>query len=94
MVGDHRKVIVSSKPTPKQPLHHIAYTSKHPPLSHIIKSASSSAIQKSSSSSEVKDQKRPVKTEDYKCKLPQFILPEPVKFNQEELVSFVSCGEC
>lgn len=101
VIGDHRKISINSKPTQKHPLHHIANeTSKqsknlgHPPPPRIINSSSSSAIQKSVSATQVKDQKRPVKTENYKLKMPQFIVPEPVKFNQEELVSFISSGEC
>lgn len=31
---------------------------------------------------------------EYKLVLPHFISPEPVKFNQEELTSFISDGEC
>lgn len=98
VIGEHRKININSKPTPKQPLPHITYnTSKqannvgHPPPR--IFTSTSSSVKKSASATEVKDQKRPAKTEDYKLKMPQFIVPEPVKFNQEELVSFVSYGE-
>lgn len=31
---------------------------------------------------------------EYKLALPHFISPDPVKFNQEELMTFVSDGEC
>lgn len=37
--------------------------------------------------------KRTGKFDDCKLVLPQFVLPEPVKFNQEELVLFVSDGK-
>lgn len=39
------------------------------------------------------DMKRNTQLDDYKLVLPMFVLPEPAKFNHEELVSFVSDGE-